>query len=335
MADIVVKQEDIESVSTNITSDNLISYGSLVQSKTNEIASEILKSVKVRKVDDNNLVTDLVQKIKSVDVDNRRKLPFISKFFNRLERYIIKASNVLTEVEVISNKLKSYLDELHEDHVVLGDFFQSTKITIEEMFLLIKGLEHRISLEKKELTAENMRLMDEETLKDKNNFVQGMDFKLQDLKITTYTLFQTLSQIRVLQENNKQLIMKTDAIFNTTLPIWKNSIAMYIAVQKQRKVTEVHKHIRTVTNTMIANNAKYVRETTLQIQEESNHTTISVETIRSVHKELMELGRGIQVIQEKVEESRRRFSGEMEVLNKEQKYLIEQQRTRLIGSSKR
>ena len=68
-----------------------------------------------------------------------------------------------------------------------------------------------------------------------------MEKRIHDLRLSREIAIQTLPQIRIIQGNDKVLANKIQASILTTIPIWKNQIALTISLNKQKQLWKYKK----------------------------------------------------------------------------------------------
>ena len=61
-----------------------------------------------------------------------------------------------------------------------------------------------------------------------------LEQKLQDLRISHITALQSRGQIRLMRENDCQLIDRISAALNGVFPVWRNQITMLLANTKKK-----------------------------------------------------------------------------------------------------
>jgi uncharacterized protein YaaN involved in tellurite resistance len=321
----------IQELAKGISPISLTDYGAIAQSKADVISSRILDKVKVKEIDDNKLIVDLLGVIKKVESPNSflSKIPILSRWDNSISKYIVRANSVLSEIDSITNKLSTYSEELQSNYEDLEDLFLSTKETVYDSSVLIQALEQRLKDEKRTLDGTSWESTEikkysvvNQEVQDRIAFIRNIETKIYDMKVSAIAMLQMLPQIRMLQENSSQLISKTKVIVGTTIPIWKNSIAMNISTQKQIKVMQIQREVRRVTNEMIVNNAKTIRQLSSEVMKDSYESVISIDTLKAVQQELLQQSSDAVKISEQFLAVRSKLNNELsELIGKEKRLL--------------
>jgi len=97
-----------------------------------------------------------------------------------------------------------------------------------------------------------------------------------------------MPQIRIIQGNDKILANKIQASVLTTIPIWKNQIALTISLNKQKTALELQKKVSDTTEDLLRQNAQLLKMNSIEIAKESERGIISIETLRETHTKLLE-----------------------------------------------
>ena len=137
--------------------------------------------------------------------------------------------------------------------------------------------------------AEQSRdMLDIQKYNDFGQALNEMEKRIYDLKLSREISLQTLPQIRLLQSNDKILANKIQSSILTTIPIWKNQIALSISLNKQKTALELQKKVSETTEDMLKKNAELLKMNSIEIAKESERGIISIETLRETHTKLIE-----------------------------------------------
>lgn len=86
----------------------------------------------------------------------------------------------------------------------------------------------------------------EQATDDINNWYERLSKRISDLEISYTATMQTKAQLKLMLENNTQLIDKILGAISGTIPIWRNQITILLGIEKmnrnlkiQNKVTEI------------------------------------------------------------------------------------------------
>lgn len=272
-----------------------------VQSKIAKFADGILEGVKTKDTAyvGKNL-TDLMVTIKGVDLDELRrkkesKVPFFSKFKKNVVSAKVALEDVSKTVDNIVISLDKARNELIRDVNVLDALYNKNLEYLNDLEIYIAAGEQKYK-ELSETTLVNLRnrahqsqdMLDVQRYNDFAQMLTEIEKRIYDLKISKEIALQTLPQIRLMQNNDKVLASKIQSSILTTIPIWKNQIALTISLEKQKSALEIQQKITETTEDMLKKNAELLKTNTIQIARESEKGIISIETLQETHTKLLE-----------------------------------------------
>ncbi len=295
---IVEKAKDEINISD---SNSLMYFGSNVQGKIAEFADGILEGVKTKDTQHvGSNLTSLLVTIKGVDLDNLTKkkpskIPFFDKFKKSAQGAKIGLQSISDTVDNIVVGLDKSRQELIRDVNVLDALYNKNLEYLHDLELYVAAGEQKYK-EIVETTLINLKNKAEQTqdmldIQKYNDFAQMLteiEKRIYDLKLSKEIALQTLPQIRLMQNNDKVLANKIQSSILTTIPIWKNQIALSISLQKQQAALEVQKKVTETTEDMLKKNAEMLKTNTLEIARESERGVVSIETLRETHNKLLE-----------------------------------------------
>jgi uncharacterized protein YaaN involved in tellurite resistance len=98
---------------------------------------------------------------------------------------------------------------------------------------------------------------------------------------------QTAPQIRLIQNNDQNLVEKIQASVLTTIPLWKNQIVIAISLYRQQKAVELQREVTDTTNELLAKNAELLKTGSAKVQREVERGVVDVETLQKVNADLI------------------------------------------------
>ncbi|MCT4619380.1 MAG: toxic anion resistance protein [Marinisporobacter sp.] len=333
-------QQDIERLNKikeeiNIGNSNSIpSFGAEIQGNIAKFADGILEGVRTK---DTGLVgkdlTLLLSTIQEVDMEKlQEKKSITSKipFFGRLKKSVANTrtqlENVTQTVDRIVVSLDTARKELIRDVNVLDLLYNKNLeyLHLLEMYIAAgevkyKELRETIFVQLKNRAEETRDMLDVQKYNDFSQLLNEMEKRIHDLKLSREISIQTLPQIRLMQNNDKILANKIQSSILTTIPIWKNQIALSISLTKQKTALELQKKVSDTTENMLKQNAELLKMNTLEIARESERGIISMDTLKETHQKLIETIEGSMKIYEEGKEKRTMIEKELIELENTQK----------------
>lgn len=115
----------------------------------------------------------------------------------------------------------------------------------------------------------------------------ALEKRVADLAVLQHSALQTLPMIRVMQANNLSLIEKFNTIQRLTLPAWKRTFLMALALNEQRDAGKLADNIDDATNYFMRRNAEVLHQNAVATAKSNQRLVIDVETLRAVHDEVI------------------------------------------------
>ncbi|WZL73519.1 toxic anion resistance protein [Clostridiaceae bacterium 35-E11] len=319
----------------DITNSNqIISFGAGIQGNIAKFADGILEGVRTKDTGEvGKNLTSLLSTIQQVDVEKLQekesfgdKIPFFKRIKKNLSNTKIQLTNVTETVDQIVVSLDSARKELIRDVNVLDALYNKNLEYLHQLQLYIGAGEVKyqelketilVALQKKAQQTQDM--LDIQKFNDFSQMLNEMEKRIHDLRLSREIAIQTLPQIRLIQNNDRILANKIQSSILTTIPIWKNQIALAISLDKQKTALELQKKVSDTTENMLKQNAELLKMNSLEIAKESERGIISIETLRETHTKLLETIEGSMKIYEEGRQKRSAIEKELIELENIQK----------------
>ena len=88
------------------------------------------------------------------------------------------------------------------------------------------------------------------------------DKKLRDLEITRVISVQSAPQVRMLQNNDREMLDKIQASLSNTIPLWRNQLVISLGVEHGRRAIEAQRTLSDKTNQLLMKNAEMLKIST-------------------------------------------------------------------------
>lgn len=324
-------------------SNNIISFGAGIQGNIAKFADGILDGVRTKDTGEiGKNLTSLLSTIQQVDVEKLQekesfgdKIPFFKRIKKNLSNTKIQLTNVTETVDKIVVSLDTARKELIRDVNVLDALYNKNLEYLHQLELYIAAGEVKYNELKETVLADLQRkaqqtqdMLDIQKFNDFSQMLNEMEKRIHDLRLSREIAIQTLPQIRLIQNNDRILANKIQSSILTTIPIWKNQIALAISLNKQKTALELQRKVSDTTENMLKQNAELLKMNSLEIAKESERGIISIETLRETHTKLLETIEGSMKIYEEGRQKRSAIEKElMELENiQKQKLLAAQNR---------
>lgn len=305
-------------------------YGVATQNNIAEFSNEILSKVRAKDAGEvGELMTNLLVKVRNVNYDEEEG-GFLKKLFlggkTKIERYLASYDDLSGQIDSITATLQNEQKDLLKQVQLFDRLYQQNLDYYNELEIHVLAGEEKI----KEMRQNQLPSLYEQAKKSDNPMasqvvsdleanVDRFEKKVHDLKISQTLAMQTAPQIKLIQNNDQLLVNKiTDAV-NHTIPLWKSQTIIALGLAKQEDVLKIQKEISDTTNEMIRDNAKKLKQTTLDVRKEAERSTVDIETLEAANKELIETIQGSIEISNKAKEQRKLSEEKMTQIKQELK----------------
>lgn len=313
-------------------------YGEAAQSKLESFTDAALEGVRGHDVGAiGELLSEMTVGIKDFN-DQSSDKSFLGVFRSakkKVETMRVKYAEISSSLERVKKELLGQRTTLLVDIKMLDEMYERNLEYYKELTMYIlagkQKLEQTRSGELQELKrkAEQTGAQEDAFLyKDLQDQCESFEKQLYDLDLTRSVCWQTAPQIRLIQQTDKQLAQKIQSSVNNTIPIWKQKIAIALALEHNAEAARMQKEVTDLTSEMIRENAKNLHLGAVAATKEAERGIIDVEAITASNAELLATIDDVLNIQE--EGCRRRAEAEVQLRKAE-----EDLKQKLIGASKR
>ena len=280
----------------------ILQYGVAAQEKISKFSDSILEDVKTKNTGEvGNLLADLVSQIKSFDKDisGTSKKNFIAKLFSSAKKefdYIVaKYSKIEKNIDTIEGGLEKDKVQMLKDITVFDTMYEKNLEYFKEISLYIiagdKKLEElrNVELPKlKEAAEKSGDQIDVQKVNDMEALINRFEKKIYDLKTTRIISIQMAPQIRLLQNNEAELVEKIQSSITNTIPLWKNQMVLALGINNAKNALKSQQAVSKLTNEMLVKNSETLKQGSIDIAKESERAIVDVETLQKTNQDLIE-----------------------------------------------
>ena len=279
----------------------ILQYGASAQNNISKFSDSVLEDVKTRSTGEvGDLLAGLVAEIKEFDTDiPTGEVKGLAKIFNsakkQLEKLINKYSKVETNINRIEKQLEDHKLQMLKDIAVFDTMYDKNLEYFKQLSLYIIAGEKKLK-ELREVTLPEMQAKakesgdqtDVQAVHDMENMINRFEKKIYDLKTTRMISIQMAPQIRLIQNNDSELVEKIQSSLINTIPLWKNQIVIALGITHAKSALGAQKAVTDLTNEMLQKNSETLKQGTIEIAEESERAIIDVETLQKTNQDIIE-----------------------------------------------
>ena len=283
-------------------STQVLQYGVPAQEKISKFSDNILEDVKTKQTGETgDLLARLVSQIKSFDGDvassnnkgffaklftnAKKELDYIIAKYNKIEKNIDTIENGLEKDKLQMLKDISMFDTMYDKNL---EYFKEISLYIIAGEKKLEELRTKILPELQEQAKKSGEQLDVQKVNDMENMINRFEKKIYDLKTTRIISIQMAPQIRLLQNNEAELVEKIQSSITNTIPLWKNQIVIALGISNAKKALQSQQAVSKLTNDMLVKNSETLKQGSIQIAEESEKAIVNIETIQKTNQDLIE-----------------------------------------------
>ncbi len=280
-----------------------LQYGASAQTNISKFSDNVLSEVKTKDTGAvGDLLASLVTEIKGFNNDTAAitsEQKGILGIFNSAKRQFDKILAKYNKVEVNIDKIEKMLESqkltMLKDIATFDTMYEKNLEYFKQLSLYIIAGEKKLEelntvtlpeLQKK--AKETNDQLDVQAVRDMSDTINRFEKKLYDLKTTRIISIQMAPQIRLIQNNDSELINKIQSSLINTIPLWKNQVVIALGIANSKKALETQKKVTDLTNDMLKANSEILKQGTTQIAQESERAVVDVETLKKTNTDLIE-----------------------------------------------
>lgn len=313
-------------------STQVLQYGASAQNKISEFSDSVLEDVKTKNVGDvGDLLANLVSEIKSFDsAINTSEPKGLAKLFHSVKKevnYIVaKYNKIENNIDTIEKGLENNKLQLLKDINLFDTMYDKNLDYFKEISLYIiagerklEELKTKVLPELKKKAEASNDQIEIQKVNDMETQINRFEKKLYDLKTTRIISIQMAPQIRLLQNNDAELVEKIQSSITNTIPLWKNQIVLALGISNSKKALKQQQAVSQLTNDMLKKNSETLKQGSIDIAKESEKAIIDIETLKKTNRDIIETLDTIIKIHEDGRVKRAEAEKELETIEKELK----------------
>ena len=280
----------------------IINFGAETQKQVSDFANQMIANVKNK---DTGSIGDSLNEL-LINLNELKPNALVAKdsniflrIFGNIRKSIqlaqMRFQEVGEQVDKISIKLATDKDGLLHDNAALEELYKRNKSFFDELNVYIGAGELKIEELQQKLIPEAMQKaqesgdqMDVQVVNDLHQFLDRLEKRNHDLKLTRQMTIQQAPQIRLIQNTNQTLAEKIQSSITTTIPLWKNQIAIAMTLLRQKDAVTAQRQVSETTNQLIQKNSEMLKISTIETARENERGIIDLETLQKTQQDLIE-----------------------------------------------
>ncbi|MDK3673179.1 toxic anion resistance protein [Staphylococcus pseudintermedius] len=313
--------------------DSLLKFGSNAQTYLSHFSHQMLDENQSKDVGPiGETLEQLMKKLKEVNPDelSQQNDNFLKKLFKRsknsMQQLFSRMQSVSAQVDRISIELDKNKALLVKDIQLLDGLYQQNKDYFDVLNLYIAAAEQKkTEIEQDVLPEMRQRVkaaddqMVVQDVADMEQFVDRLEKRIYDLKLSRQISLQSAPQIRMIQNVNQALAEKIQSSILTSIPLWKNQMAIALTLQRQQKAATAQKQVTDTTNEILLRNSEMLRQNARVTAEENERGIVDIETLKTTQDNIIQTIEETLQIQQEGREKRQQAEKDLLALESDLK----------------
>ena len=280
----------------------IITYGANAQSELSRFSTQMLDHVQGKDIGPvGDVLKDLMGKLSEIDPDDLsdKKKSGLSRLFNKATRSVqemmTKYQKLSTQIDRIGVQLEHSKRGLLEDVRMLDNLYDQNKTYFQALNIYIAAAELKQDELANEIIPEMRRKaelsndqMAFQEVNDMAQFLDRLEKRLYDLQLSRQITIQSAPQIRMIQQTNQTLAEKIQSSIMTSIPLWKNQIAIALTLNRQMKAVESQKLVTKTTNDLLLKNSEMLKINSIETAKENERGIIEIDTLKKTQENLIQ-----------------------------------------------
>ena len=317
-------QNEIMNIKNNIllNHEDIFAYSQEITNKLSEMSTRILDSIKENTIPDTeSMFLELMNQLNQIDTMDSKKNLF-RKLFKKtnIDTLLTRYESVSLVVSEVKNKLIQTEYQLKKDIKISEKFLENNFDYIQELdkyiaagIIKINEEENAIACKKLEIDNEDLLAVQELSMRESN--LNTFKRKIHNLKLQRAISIQNISQLMLLKDGNTVLIEKIEDSINSVIPLWQSQIVISIQTMRQDNGAKLQQSVSNATNTLLRQNAKALKESTVAVATELEKDIVDIDTLKYSNEQLISTISNIKEIKEIGEEKRNEVIDELAKLH--------------------
>ncbi len=279
----------------------ILSYGASAQQEIAKFSDDVLQNVRTKNTGDvGDLLTDLVVEIKdfdgAADINSSKGIfSIFNSLKKRVSKLLAKYDKVNNNIDKIEKKLEEHKIQMLKDIAIFDEMYDKNLDSFKQISLYIIAGEKKIKELKEvelpklqEQAKQSGEQIDAQKVNDLMAVISRFEKKIYDLKTTRIISIQMAPQIRMIQNNDSELVEKIQSSIINTIPLWKNQVVIALGLANAKNALNTQQSVTEITNEMLKKNSENLKQGTIEIAAESEKAIVDVETLKKTNSDIIE-----------------------------------------------
>lgn len=293
------EKEIVERFSSEINIEDvnqIVNYGVKAQTNISNFSTSILQKVKTYDLGD---IGDSLKELTiALDATTESEKKGILGIFQKAKRGIssirINYAKAENNVDRIEKDLQNHRTVLMQDISMYQQMYELNVQYYKELTMYIiagkKALAQAKAGKLQELrkkAEESDKQEDVQAYRDYEDLCNRFEKKISDLEITRVISIQSAPQVRMLQNNDREMLDKLQSSLANTIPLWRNQLVLSLGIEHTSRALEAQGTLAEKTNELLKKNSETLKMATVETAKQSERPIVDIETLKQCNKNLI------------------------------------------------
>lgn len=281
--------------------ESILTYGATAQNELTKFSHQMLDHVQKKDIGPvGDILSDLMKKLNEINPEdlNQKEKKGIRKLFSKVNRSLQEVMSryqkLSTQVDRIGIQLEHSKRGLVEDVRMLDKLYDQNKNYFKALNIYIAAAELKLDeivsttipalRQKAEQSNDQMAFQE---VHDMTQFVDRLEKRIYDLQLSRQITIQSAPQIRMIQQTNQTLAEKIQSSIMTSIPLWKNQIAIALTLNRQQKAVSAQRQVTATTNELLLKNSEMLKVNSIETAKENERGIVEIDTLKKTQENLL------------------------------------------------
>ena len=276
--------------------DQIVNYGMEAQTNISDFSVAILKKVKTYDLGD--VGESLKELTIALDATTEPEKKGLLGIFQKAKRSVgsIRANYAKAEnnVDSIEKDLRKHRDVLTQDISMYQQMYELNVQYYKELTMYIIAGKKALAKAKteklwelKQRAEQTNKQEDVQAYRDYEDLCHRFEKKLADLEITRVISIQSAPQVRMLQNNDREMLDKLQSSLANTIPLWRNQLVLSLGLEHTSRALSAQEALSNKTNQLLAKNSETLKMATIDTAKQSERPIVDITTLSQCNKDLI------------------------------------------------
>lgn len=318
-------------------SKQVLSYGAAAQRNISDFSISVLNKVKTRDLGD--VGESLKELTVALNATTEPEKKGIMGLFQKAKRSIdsIKANyaKAETNVQTIVRDLEQHQVVLMQDISMFDQMYELNLKYYRDLTMYIIAGKKALDKAKGETLAvlkekaESTQMQEDvQAYNDYLGLCNRFEKKLHDLELTRVITIQSAPQVRMVQNNDEEMLEKIQSSIINTIPLWRNQMVLALGIEHSRRAIQAQNAVTETTNNLLTQNAETLKQATVESAREAERSIVDIATLKKCNQELITSINEVVKIHEQGSKKRQQAQEELVKIEQELKRAMLEAATR-------